>query len=183
MRLLVIFQNFFVQAEAGGAFIGYFAAHKCAIRDDIAHILYYFNIRIEIQASIVIQNPKASIITNKRPFLRLIRFSNIFTAIQIKIVFIPLFDFIIRKILFPATDTFNSNFRQRISAKPTIMYNLWNHIVLTSFFTSELSRNSIVPKNNSAKFLPMKYIVPSYIDQTKNTIIIIAKTISFSFLI
>ena len=75
----------------------------------------------------VIHYPESDIIAYKSILFRLIRLTDIWNDVKVEIIFIPLLDFISRQIFLPGLNAFAGRFRQRISSKPTIMYDLRYH--------------------------------------------------------
>ena len=107
--------------------------HKCTLLNDIVYRPDDFNISIKIDTSIVIQNPKSSIIAHKRVFPNAIGFGSIRNNIDIKVILIPLPNLIVGHILAPTLNTLHCTFRQRIPPKPAIMYYfryLFRHLIM-----------------------------------------------------
>ena len=106
-----------------------FYAHKISCRNDIVHIVNGLHIRIEIDPSIMIQNPKSGIVTDKSIFAGSISLPCVGNSIYIKIALIPTLDLIVRKILLPRSNALLSTFRKWFTTKPAIMYNFRNHLI------------------------------------------------------
>ena len=85
-----------------------FTSHKWASFQDVVKWFDYFHIGVEINTAEVVENPKARIIAYESVFFRLIGFSRVGNDVHIKVVFVPLLDFVVGEELFPAVDAFNS---------------------------------------------------------------------------
>ena len=68
----------------------------------------------------LIQDVKTGIIAYKSIFFRVVRLGDVWVFVDIVVVLIPFFDFIIRKELLPTFDTFCGEFRQRVPSVQSI---------------------------------------------------------------
>ena len=106
----------------------HFDAHEGASLDNIIHRLDDLDIGVEINAAMMVENPEAGIVAHKRVFPGLIGLGCIWNAVDIEVVLVPLLDLVIRKELALTLDALDGAPRQRIAAKPAIMYRLRNHL-------------------------------------------------------
>ncbi len=79
--------------------------HKWASCQHVVHRSDYFNICIEIHPAVFAQYPKTGIVADKSILSRSIRVSRIGQYVDIKIIFVPFLNLIVRKIILPALNT------------------------------------------------------------------------------
>ena len=101
-----------------------FHSQKITARHDIIHISDDLHISIEIDASVMIQNPESGIVADESIFAGSISLTSVRDCIYIKIAFIPASDFIFRKELLPGRDTFLCTSWERLASEPAIVYYL-----------------------------------------------------------
>lgn len=94
---------------------------------DIIYRAYHLYIRVEVNTTVFIQYPEAGIVANESIFLLCIRLCRIRNDIDIEVVFILFLYLIVRQKLLPRSDARLRQFRQRVTAKPTVMYYLRYH--------------------------------------------------------
>ena len=85
-----------------------FTSHKWASFQDVVKWFDYFHIGVEINTAEVVENPKARIIAYESVFFCFVGFCGVGYDVYIKVVFVPLLDFVVGEELFPAVDAFNS---------------------------------------------------------------------------
>ena len=149
------------QAEAGGDApfarvalcrirIG-LVTHKVATSDDVVNRTNYFDVRIEVDAAILMQNPEAGIVAHEGILLHGVCLCRIRNDINIEVILIPLFYLIIRQILLPRSNALLRQFGQRIASEPAVMYNLWYHFTLF-FKTNQLRKKSPISPSIPATY-------------------------------
>ena len=87
-----------------------FDAHEWAPLYNIIHWPDDLYISVKIDATVVIQNPKTGIVAYKSELAGLISLGGIRNDVDIKVIFIPFLDFIIREELAPTIDAFYCTF-------------------------------------------------------------------------
>ena len=88
---------------------------------------HHLHIRVEIQAAILLHHPQPHIITQISPQLMFIAILSVFTLIYIEVSLIPFPNLIARKKFRPTPPALDSQLRQRLAAKPTIMNSFRYH--------------------------------------------------------
>ena len=104
--------------------------HKVAPSYDVVNRSYHLDVRIEIDAAILMQNPETGIVAHESVLLLSVRLCRIRNDINIEVILIPLLYLIIRQVLLPRIDALLCQFWQRIASEPAVMYNLWYHFNL-----------------------------------------------------
>ena len=111
-----------------GAVLAFLSSQKRAFRNDAVDVWgYYLHICVEVDATMVVKNPNAGIIAYESVFLEPIRFFCVCRDVDVEVVFVPFFYFIVGKIFFPLLDALLCQFREGRMSKPTIMNNFRNH--------------------------------------------------------
>ncbi|EXY77647.1 hypothetical protein M084_4636 [Bacteroides fragilis str. 3988 T1] len=90
---------------------------------DVIHALYHLNIRIKVNAAMLVKNLQPGIVTYVCKLLHIISLAAERDAMNVIVVLVPFSDFVVRKKLFPTIDISLIFGRYRISSKPAVMDN------------------------------------------------------------
>ncbi len=120
VQCVVVVQYLFVEAEAGvypkaeaggdkrcciycGTF--HLNTHKCPSFYDVIHRAYHLHIGIEIQSAVLVKNLETRIVAYESIFTHTVGFLSVRNDVDIKVILIPLLDFIVGEVLSPRSDT------------------------------------------------------------------------------
>ena len=96
-------------------------AHERLVLQQRIHIADDFHIRIQVDATLCVDDIQTGIVRHESPFLDFIGFLHVAVFSYVIVAFVPFDDFVIRTELPPAFDAGFVFFRNRRAAEPTVM--------------------------------------------------------------
>lgn len=100
----------------------YFETHERSASDNIIHRADDFDVGVEIDAAMFIEDFEPCVVADEGIFAGLVCLYRIWNGVNVEVVLVPFYDFIAGKELSPRRDALLRRFRQRIAPEPAVMY-------------------------------------------------------------
>lgn len=89
--------------------------------------LYHLDVRVHVDAALVVKGIQAHDVCHESKLPRLVRFLDVWIHRQVKVVFVPLLDFVVGAVLPPRLNALHRQRRQRVPTEPAVMNHLGYH--------------------------------------------------------